>query len=259
MEDGCIEFYPTEVVFSYKCIKESMPLLEIAERLGDDEEMVGIDDEVFGDDFETIDDDDETEGDDLVKPEVEYEAEKVMDCITHSNGSVEYLIKFKGYSDTEWIPAETTVGCKKLIREYEALQALKELGRGMKTIDKNETTRLSAAVELNIKQELQGVNREDAFKAIMREEKQMMSRRLRQLNGSQVDQLTDTQKKEAYRLRHLLTKRRPTIEQEAAGLEGDYKDSWNHYCQDQCSDKVSRLVQASLCIGYDYVSVGIYF
>jgi hypothetical protein len=40
----------------------------------------------------------------------------------------------------------------------------------------------------------------------------------------QVSQLTTVQTKEAYRLKHLLTQKRPTLEQEEASESGDYKD-----------------------------------
>ena len=44
------------------------------------------------------------------------------------------------------------------------------------------------------------------------------------LDSVQESQLTTAQRKEAYRLRHLLTQKRPTLEQETANEGGDYKD-----------------------------------
>jgi len=102
-------------------------------------------------------DDDETEGADAEGADAEdqegaegesagrdYEAEKIIDCTVHSDESVEYLIKFKGYAEEEWVAAADAVGCKKLIRQYEAVQALKELGTGMITSNKMVITELCA-------------------------------------------------------------------------------------------------------------------
>ena len=136
---------------------------------------------------------------------------------------MEYLVKFKSYAKAEWIAAENTVGCKKWIRHYEAVQALKELGTGLTASRKMKATELCAAVELNVKNEINGPNRKDVIAAILREEKEMMSRRLRMLDSVQEANLTSTQRKEAYRLRHLLTHKRPSIEQEAANESGEYK------------------------------------
>ena len=142
----------------------------------------------------------------------------------HSDESMEYLVKFKRYAKAEWIAAEHTVGCKRLIRQYEAVQALKELGTGVIASRTMKVTELCAAVELNVKNEINGPNRKDVIAAILREEKEMMSRRLRMLDSVQEAKLTSEQRKEAYRLRHLLTQKRPNIEQEAANESGEYKD-----------------------------------
>ena len=119
---------------------------------------------------------------------------------------------------------DCTVGCKKLIRQYETVQALKELGTGLITSSKMNVPGLCAAVELNVKNEINGPNRKAVIAAILKEEKEMTSRRLRVLDNVQVSQLTPTQRKESYRLRHLLTQKRPTLEQEEAHESGDYKD-----------------------------------
>ena len=135
-----------------------------------------------------------------------------------------YLVKFKNYAETGWSAAENTVECKKLIRKYEAMQALKELGTGMITSSKMNATELCAAVELIVKNEINGPNRKAVIAAILRREKEMMSRRLRMLDSVQVSQLTTVQRNEAYRLGHLLTQKRPTLEEEEANESGDYKD-----------------------------------
>ena len=218
-------------VITYKCI-DRMPLLEIAEDVDEDEdefenEYCKETDEDEGEGAHAEDegaDAGDQEGAEGESGDQDYEAEEILDCIVHSDDSVEYLVKFKNYGKAEWIAAENTVGCKKLIRQYEAVQALKELGTGLIASGKMKVTELCAAVELNVKNEINGPNRKAVIAAILREEKEMMSRRLRMLDSVQVSQLTPTQRKEAYRLRHLLTQKRPTLEQEEANESGDYKD-----------------------------------
>ena len=224
-----MEFYPTEVIFSHKCIGR-MPLLDIAKDAETAEDafehaycMEADDDETEGADAEGADAEDQ-EGAEGESAGRDYEAEKIIDCIVHSDESVEYLIKFKGYAEEEWVAAADAMGCKKQIRQYEAVQALKELGTGMITSSKMVITELCAAVELNVKNEINGPNRKDVIAAILREEKEMMSRRLRMLDSVQEAKLTSAQRKEACRLRHLLTQKRPTIEQEGANESGEYKD-----------------------------------
>ena len=102
-----VEFYPTEVIFSYKCI-DRMPLLDIAASVETTEEE-------FDHEYCTEADEEEVEG--AHAEEQEYEAEKILDCIVHSDESMEYLVKFKGYAEAEWIAAKNTVGCKKLVRQ----------------------------------------------------------------------------------------------------------------------------------------------
>ena len=58
--------------------------------------------------------------------------------------------------------SRNTVGCKTLIRQYEAAQALKELDIGMITNSKMNATKLCAAIELNVKNEINGPNRKAA-------------------------------------------------------------------------------------------------
>ena len=137
---------------------------------------------------------------------------------------MEHLVNFKSYAGAEWIAVENTVGCKTLIRQYEAMYALKELDTDMITSSKMIATKLSADVELNVKNEVNGPNRKAVIATILREEKEMMSRRLRMLGSRQVSQLTTVQREKVYRLRHLLTQKRPTLEQEEANESGDYKD-----------------------------------
>ena len=193
--DGdAVGFYPTAVTLSYKCI-DRMLLLDIAASVETTEEE-------FDHEYCMEADEEEVEG--AHAEEQEYEADKILDCIVHSDESVEYLVKFKGYAEAEWIAAENTVGCKKLNKQYEATQALKELGTGMITSSKMNTTKFCAAVELNVKNEINGPNRKAVIAAMLREEKEMMSRRLRMLDSVQVSDLTTVQRKEAYRLRHLL-------------------------------------------------------
>ena len=188
-----IDFYPTEVVFSYKT-SERMPLLEAAERGvgdGDDDGDDDEDDDGFNrdgdeDDDENKDgkedgnddDDDGAEGEGSYEDNSKYEVEAVVDSLTHADGSVEYQLKFKGYDETEWVTAEKARGCKKLIREYETVEALKELGRGSTTSRRGESwrditcamcnvseTELAASVELSVNRELQGPNRAGVLKA----------------------------------------------------------------------------------------------
>ena len=56
----------------------------------------------------------EQEGAEGESADREYEAEEILDCIVHSDESVEYLVKFENYAETEWIAAENTIGCKSL-------------------------------------------------------------------------------------------------------------------------------------------------
>ena len=144
-----VELYPAEVIFSYKCIGR-MPLLDIAADVETAEEefdheycMDTDEEEVEGAHAE------EQEGAEGESADQEYEAEQILDCIVHSDESLEYLVKFKSYAEAEWIATENTVGCKTLIRQYEAAQALQELGAGMITSSKLNATELCAAVELN--------------------------------------------------------------------------------------------------------------
>ena len=117
-----------------------------------------------------------------------------------------------------------TVGWKKLIRQYEGVQALKELVTGMVTTSKMIATALCAVVELNVKNEINGPNRKVIIATILREDKEMTSQRLRMLDSVQESQLPPVQRKETYRLRHLLTQKRHILEQEEANESGDYKD-----------------------------------
>ena len=101
-----VEFYPTEVIFSYKCIAR-MPLLDIAANLETVEEefdhkycMETDEEEVAGAHAE------EQEGSEKENAGLEYETEAILDCIVHSDELVEYLVKFKSYADAEWIAAE---------------------------------------------------------------------------------------------------------------------------------------------------------
>jgi hypothetical protein len=160
-----VEFYPTEVIFSYKCI-DRMPLLEIAEDADEDEDEFedeyckeadeGEDEGAHAEDEDA--DAEDQEGAEGESGDRDYEAEEILDCIVHSDDSVEYLVKFKNYGKAEWIAAENTVGCKKPIRQYEAVQALKELGTGLIASRKMKVTELCAAVELNAKNEINGLN-----------------------------------------------------------------------------------------------------
>jgi hypothetical protein len=61
----------------------------------------------------------EEEGAERERSGQDYEAEQVLDCIVHSDESMEYLIKFKGFAQPEWTAAANAYGCKKLIRQYE--------------------------------------------------------------------------------------------------------------------------------------------
>ena len=143
--------------------------------------------------------------------------------MTHDNGTKEYLVKFKGLDEPEWIASKDMTGCKKLLREYEAAESIRELGRGANT--SKQIGGMACAVELNMHQGLSGPNRGDVLKAVVREEKQMLARRLRPVDEAEANDLTAEQKKRAYRLRHLLTKKRPTVEQQQEGkVEGEYKD-----------------------------------
>ena len=239
-EDG-VSFYPTQVVVSYKLVPGRMPLLEMGNTGADDNDMnhstqvVGVhanwEEEMEVEDCEdvlrgatretVVSNSDENEGDD--QDTAEYEAVKVLDELVHTDGTVEYQIMFKGYDEPCWVPESGTTGCKRLIREFETVRALQELGQSKKASSTG-FSKLAAAVELSIKEELAGEDRELVLKAIEREEKQMLLRRLRKLSPAELTGLTQEDKRHAFYLRHLLTRRRPSLEQQEAGLKGEYKD-----------------------------------
>ena len=118
-KDGDVmESYPTEVIFSYKCIAR-MPLLDIAADVETTEEgfdhdycMETDEEEVEGAHAE------EQEGAEGESVDRDYEAEEILDCIVHSDESVEYLVEFKRYmyAEAEWIATKNTIGCKTLMR-----------------------------------------------------------------------------------------------------------------------------------------------
>ena len=103
-------------------------------------------------------------------------------------------------------------------------KAIKDIyGNNVPEVKKNAPVNLSNSTaaptkESNVKKEINGPNREAVVAAILRDEKETMSRRLRVLDSVQVSQLAPVQRKEAYRLRHLLTQKRLTPEQEEATL-----------------------------------------
>ena len=67
--------------------------------------------------------------------------EAVVDSLTHTDGSVECQLKLKGYNEAEWVTADKARGCKKLITEYEAVEAIKALGQGSTTSRMSESWR----------------------------------------------------------------------------------------------------------------------
>ena len=55
-----------------------------------------------------------------VDPEQEYEVERIIGK-RHKHGKTEWLVKWKGYGDTEntWEPDENLTNCEELIRQYD--------------------------------------------------------------------------------------------------------------------------------------------
>ena len=66
-------------------------------------------------------------GSPLASEEEEYVVEKVVDKRVDTKGSVEYLLKWKGYDDADntWEPSDN-LDCKELIQEFEAERANKK-------------------------------------------------------------------------------------------------------------------------------------
>ena len=108
----------------------------------------------------------------------------------HADGVVEYLIKFKHYDEPEWIAEHNTTGCKMLIREFEAVEAIKSLNIGSTTSKAKGKAITIAAVlgygtpttlataELNLKNAMQGSDREAVLKAVEREEKKDVEKKV---------------------------------------------------------------------------------
>ena len=217
-----IVFYPTIARKSCRFIKDNMPLVEIGCELELEEEMVEASDvataagaEIDNEDelaeADSADtDDDEDDTDDEHWAEEDYEVETIMDKLIHDDDRVEYKVKFRNYDEPEWIEESKLEGCKKLVREYEAVVAIRELDGCSKTKGR----KIVAAVELNILAELAGNNPKGVIKAIEREGKQMLARRLRKLSDNEVAALSDDERRKANKLRHLLTRKRPKLEQQ---------------------------------------------
>ena len=73
------------------------------------------------------------------------------------------MVKLKKYAEAEWIAAENTVGCKGLIRQYEAVHALKKLGTGLIASSKMNVVELCAAVGLNVKKRNQWTQQKSRY------------------------------------------------------------------------------------------------